>query len=371
VRASLFTDTAVAITRSLSARTDCDPAAQITEVGSEMAACALLSEAAVMYIVPVVAINAAATRGVHLVSRARMTRHTRELFVRTIDYEPRFLMMIEVPDAPVTCVVTNVAGRSQSSFVRIVLAMTTHTCARCVLEPPGLVTILARYFQMTAEQCEARLRVIEARSLPARFAVTVFTTSSLLSGVNIILAMARHTVRLQLFPERPVRVTAFALHLLMTAKQRITGLSGVVEPGRLPVRFQVTGLTAGAERAAMDIVPGVTTVTRGWRLFLMPRIRMAGIALDTLVSFTQFEFRISIMIEDHFLPTRFRMAVLAVRAQSAFVNVVLAVTSNAGCRQFLRVQRCLVARSALDGAMGLPQREVRVTFMVKAHNCPF
>ena len=75
-----------------------------------MAARALLSEATVMHIVAVVTINTATARGIYLFARSRMTRHARQLLVRAINYETRFLMMIEVPDTPVAHVMTIVTG---------------------------------------------------------------------------------------------------------------------------------------------------------------------------------------------------------------------------------------------------------------------
>jgi len=174
--------------------------------------------------------------------------------------------------------------------------------------------------------------VVEARSLPARFAMAAFAARTLLSRVHVVLSMARQTIGLHLLLKCGVGMTVFALHLGMPSAQRITRFPGVVETRPFPLRFQVTGLAACAKSTAMHIIAGVTPITRRRRLFLIPRIRMAGVALDTFVGLTQFEFRISIMIEDRFLPTRFRMAVLAVRAQPAFVNVVLAVASNTSGR---------------------------------------
>jgi len=145
----------------------------------------------------------------------------------------------------------------------------------------------------------------------------------------------------------------------------------VVEPRLLPVRFQVTGLAAGAKSAAMNVVPGVTTVTRGRWFLLVQRIGVAGVALDTAVGVAQCEFRVAIMIEDRLFPARFRVALLAVWTQSPFVNVVFTMASDAGCREFLCVQRRLVAGDALCGAMRFTQCEVRVALMVEPHRFPF
>lgn len=76
----------------------------------EMAARAILSESAEMHVVPIVAINAATTRGVHRVTATRVTKNTGEFLVCTVNDKARTLVMIKIPDTPITRVVTGIAG---------------------------------------------------------------------------------------------------------------------------------------------------------------------------------------------------------------------------------------------------------------------
>lgn len=183
-----------------------------------MAASAVVSESAVMHIVSIMAVNATTTCGVYLVARARMTGRTGESPVGTVEREAGVLVMIEIPNAPVPRVVASVTGRAQPSLVRIVLAVATHAGARRVPEPHCGVAFGAHYFLVTSEQRKARGGMIEARSLPARLRVTTLATRALLTGVNVILTMARHAFGLQLLPECAIGMASLALHLGMHAK---------------------------------------------------------------------------------------------------------------------------------------------------------
>ena len=75
-----------------------------------MEALAILSESAEMDVVPIVAINAATTRGVRRVTGTRVTGTTREFLVRAVNDKARTLVMIKIPDTPITRVVTGIAG---------------------------------------------------------------------------------------------------------------------------------------------------------------------------------------------------------------------------------------------------------------------
>lgn len=155
-----------------------------------MATGARLSEASVMYVIAVVAINAAATRGVHLRTGACMTRYARKFRVCAIYDESGFLVMVKVPDTPVACVVTDITLCPELSLVRIVFSMATDALTRRVLESPGFMTILACHFQMAAQQGKTCFRVIKPHTLPACLPVTALTTCPLLANVNIILPVA-------------------------------------------------------------------------------------------------------------------------------------------------------------------------------------
>ena len=127
-------------------------------------------------------------------------------------------------------------------------------------------------------------------------------------------------------------MAALALKPGMTADQRKACFLSMVEPRRFPVCFQVAGLTARTKLATMDIVAGMTTVTcSGW-LYPVLRVSMTGVALDDAVGTTQLETGIAVMIEICLRPARLRMAVLAVRAKTAFVDIILSMTPEAGCR---------------------------------------
>ena len=118
--------------------------------------------------------------------------------------------------------------------------MATHTGTRRVLEFFGGVTIAACHVLVASEQRKSRFRVIEQRNLPVRLAVTTLAAGSLLSGVNVILAMAGYAVCFQFLPKGPVRMTVFALRLGMLAEKRIARILRMIKSRGLPSRLQVT-----------------------------------------------------------------------------------------------------------------------------------
>ena len=190
MRVSPATDSAFVFTRGCSARAYACAGAQLPECRSDMAATAVLPEAAVMHIFAVMTINTASTRRIHLVSGTCVTGHARNFVVCAVKLKTRFVVMIKVPDTPVARVMADTTDRAQLSLVRVVLAVATHARAGRILESRSLVTVLACHFHVTAEQRETRLRMIKAHRFPALLAMTVFATRALLAGVNIILAMA-------------------------------------------------------------------------------------------------------------------------------------------------------------------------------------
>jgi len=149
-RTSPATDKILALTHTASTNAYACASAQLTERRSEMTAPAFLPKAAVMDVLAVMAVNTTSARRIYLVSRTRVTRHACDSLVSAIKEETRFVVMVEVPNTPVTWIVANVTVRPQLSLVRIILAMAAHTGARCILESLCLVTVSARDFQVTA-----------------------------------------------------------------------------------------------------------------------------------------------------------------------------------------------------------------------------
>jgi len=155
--------------------------------------------------------------------------------------------MVKVPDTPVAYVVADITRCPKLSLVCIVFAMATDALTWRVLESLSSMTILACHFQMASQQGEACLRVIKSHALPACLAVTTLTTCALLTGVDVILPMTRQTIDLQFLPERAIRVTTFALQLLMTSNQPKSCFLVMIKPCRFPVCFLVTGFALGAQ----------------------------------------------------------------------------------------------------------------------------
>ena len=134
-------------------------------------------------------IYAASPSRVHLLTRTGMARHARELLMRSVNYESRFLMMVEVPDAPIAGIVASIASRPQAPLVGIVLTMATHTCLRGVLEARRLMAVTTSHFKVATSQRKTRYRVVKARGFPTLFRMTAFAPLALLTLVYIVLHM--------------------------------------------------------------------------------------------------------------------------------------------------------------------------------------
>ncbi len=120
----------------------------------------------------------------------------------------------------------------------------------------------------------------------------------------------------------------------------------------------------------MHVVPGVAAIAGiGW--FLSGElIGVTATAVHFPVGTMQLEFRIAIVIETHFLPIRFHMTVLALRAQTALVHVILLMAADAGCGKLACVQGRRVTCATFDRPMRVSQREVRVPLVVEVQACP-
>ncbi len=195
-----------------------------------MTTCTLAPKTAMMHIVTVVTIYATPSGRVHLLSRTGVARNTRKLLVCSINYESRFLMMIEIPDTPVARVVACIARAPQTSFVGIILTMATRTCLRRVLEARRLVTVTTGYFQVATGQRKAGHRMVKARRFPTLFGMTAFAPVALLALVYVVLHVAGRAVLAEFLSERFVRVTTLAACLCVPAEKRITRLRGMIEP---------------------------------------------------------------------------------------------------------------------------------------------
>src|SRR5689334_9516266 len=145
--------------------------------------------------------------------------------------------------------VAGLAFLPEAALVLVVLLVAADARHRRFLEDVALVAGLAFHRGVLAEQREARLRVIEARLLPARLVVAVGARGAERPFVLVVLLVAGDAGALQLVAVEIARVAALALDLLVLAAQRVLGLRVVVEGDLRPRLGAVAGLALLAEAA--------------------------------------------------------------------------------------------------------------------------
>jgi hypothetical protein len=92
--------------------TDLHASSEFLKRGCQMTPGTLPTEAATVNIIPIMTVDAARARGIDHLAWTGVTRSTREIFVCSIDYEPGLLVVIKIPDPPVSSVVAKIARRT-------------------------------------------------------------------------------------------------------------------------------------------------------------------------------------------------------------------------------------------------------------------
>lgn len=143
----------------------------------------------------------------------RVTGHTLQFLVRTVEQEAGALVMVEIPGAPVARVVAIRTGRSQAALVHVFLGMTADALLGCILEFQTLVTGVALDRKMPPGQRKNRACVVESGLFPGGFFMALLALGALLPGVFIVLLVAAHAIHRQFLPEGPVDVASLAFDL--------------------------------------------------------------------------------------------------------------------------------------------------------------
>lgn len=172
--------------------------------------------------------------------------------------------MIECGRTPTSGVVTGCALSTKTASVRIILEMAGGAVCWRSLEFGVLVTIRAGSAGMFAVQFEGKLGVIDPGGLPSIRCMTGGAIRSKLTGVRVILEMARGTVHGCTF-EDAVLMTILASHCGMGSIE-VEGKFRVIHFGWFPGVRNVAGCAVLPKLAVVEIillVAGVTLLGRG------------------------------------------------------------------------------------------------------------
>ena len=194
--------------------------------------------------------------------------------------------------------------------------------------------------------------------LPGVLVVAIETLRPLRSLVGIFVFVARQAVGLQSDIENWFKMAGEAFERLVRASQCIAGSGVMVEAGILPKIVFMTGATIVAEMAVVIVIFQVTAHTRDIE-FVRERLFTVTITTDEFtMPAVECKSGVAGMVEAGIGPARRRMAIAALLATAALVDVVLSVAAVTG-RFGIQKSLVFVASAALRGGMIADQRVIR------------
>jgi len=247
--------------------------------------------------------------------------------------------------------------------------MALHAIRRGVAELSRCVAFLTGNGGVQPEQREFRELVIEPHiGLPRTLSVAPLAVLAFLTGMDVILAMARDARGVEFFFVRVHRVATLAARECMPPLQRERRVAIVIEANLAPGVRSVASATILAIATAMNVIGSVTggAVARSGI-----GVEVALVAEDTArlgVPPVERKLRVSAMVEARRIPGRDGVATLAGRPESPSMNVVetVARATIRGCRFVAFVG---VTQRASDVFVSTLERKVGL-LMVEASFAP-
>ena len=256
-------------------------------------------------------------------------------------------LVVEAGNLPVHVAVALIAALVERPLVpplHVVLAMTVDAPARLLPEVEARVAVDALRLQVRTGEPEPRSLVIEARDLPARFAVAglaLAVRSSLVAALAVVLEVAADARRRELLRIEVIRggsrVTPGAARLRVLSAQLPARVPLVAEQRLLPGPRVVAALALDAVAAAVALLPVVPLVAaealerqlleRSTRRRRCDAALVAGVAAGLLVAVEQRELRAGV-VELGVLPRALVVAALALLAEAAPVPLLLVVLAS-------------------------------------------
>lgn len=251
--------------------------------------------------------------------------------------------------SPCPFVVTLVATFPFLSLVHIIRFMAPATEGGqfdFLLHRLGMAKVALQFF-MRSLQGEIRLNFVI--KFPGPPALGVMAQSALVAQtllVDIFLLVAVHAVIRSLFVAGG-QVAVFASRYRVQADER--------KPGPVVIEFDLVspGVLVVAAVAFLTFLSLVNVVLLVTRIALRAEFLLVGVPLVTTqtvdfgVAVNQFEFRVFVVIEDHFLPLCGSMAFVALAAELTFMRVIRLVTGGTLRFQLSLVKIIRMAGSAL------------------------
>ncbi len=253
--------------------------------------------------------------------------------------------VIEVQLHPAVRAVALRAVGAQRTLVDVHVAVTGNAVLGSLAKSLARVALSACNDGVKSQQGESRLVVIECNVRPFRVGVTVIAPPAQRLAVRLVRAMTIDAVRAEFCGCGFRRMTGMAIERCMRSGQCKPEAARVIEVCDLPCVLAVAVCAGGPEAAGVPVVGLMTpaTVLRYRRVQITGTVTIG--ASDASVSPVQCETRLTGVIESLSGPALRGMAVFALSALAAAMNVIRCMASRA-LRRYSLVSLAEVTRRA-------------------------
>lgn len=225
--------------------------------------------------------------------------------------------VIEVHILPIARVMT--LGTIVPHLTVMHVGMTGRTIIRRILEIQILVAIRARHSDMFPHQREHRLRMIECDILPGRWLVTRAAVLSQCALMQIILFMARETIRRRAF-ENSIDM-AFLTSDIRVGACQFKGGKIMVEVSRFPALRRMAG---GAIRSQCPVMWIILYMTGNTILFHCPKVGQTVRIAMTILALNPDMFADQLELE-----------IIVCKVLSQTVSAIMAIKARVAISQFM------------------------------------
>lgn len=246
-----------------------------------------------------------------------------------IQHEIRLGIVVESPQAPPIGVVTDSAFCTQAPFVIIILRVATHTGRPRVLIGWRQVAGSAGRSGMQPDQWKFRQVMVEGNlRFPTCLVVTSIAACSLLASVDITGLVTLVACAVQLLAVQRAHMTGIAIDFSVLSSEAEIGLV-MIKEGALPAFGRMAGFAFLPVASPVFVVAFVATDTGCRQFFLKHPSSVTEIAFDVTVLSFKGELGL-VMVEDCTFPISRRMAVFALFAVQAVMDVIHTVAGKTG-----------------------------------------
>jgi hypothetical protein len=201
---------------------------------------------------------------------------------------------------------------------------------------------------MAAIQLEAGARiVIKIPEFPIPHAVAILALCAQLVPVHIVLLVASVTGRRCLVLIEMSGMASYTTGCAMLSDKRVLRVSIVIKENRFPVLLVMTFLALQSKVGPMNVVFLVAGIALGRSLVFIETACVATLAFRLAMVTLERIHGIPIVLKEQDFPIPFRVAALALFAETTLMLVVLLVAGVTIYRRLVLIEMPLMARVAL------------------------